>query len=640
MDLFPYPHRPHQTEFVSLVASTAAKRRHVVLESGTGTGKTVCALCGALQEALPQGRKVLYLTRTNSQEKQVIMELRRIAQKAPVFGLAIQGRQVTCPLVRQDPDLKGGNPEELARLCREKKKKAMQGDGGCRFFAETMAADRDAIAAWCRQQLPTAEEFVEYCEKYRYCPHELMKELAAEADVIAAPYAYFFIPFIRHSLLNWMNVSLEDLFIIIDEAHNLPDYTRDVESFSLSTWTLDAVGREIEEYGDPEVLEGTSIRDVLVQTRRMLEEAVRDYLIDEDGLIPPSFLEEGLMSAFTTSSRGLQAAAKMLMEQGEIIKEQRTIEGRLPRSYIFALGSFINYWTSLDDALYVKLILGGDNPSFRAYCLDPEVTTSVLLGSGGSLHMSGTLAPLSEYRDSIGLPRDSVLMTFPSPFPPENRAIFYLDDVTTKYEEMAADADMVQRLEDRVVQVCNVIGRNTVVFFPSYSLMERFIADRILPRMKRKVHVEERGMTQNDLMEVVSRFKGQSEHGAVLFAVMGGRISEGIDFPDRELELALIVGLPYPRPTAKQRALMHFYETRFRKGWEYTVKAPTYRKMAQAIGRLIRTETDVGAALIMDKRAKQFEERFDLILSESPANDLLLFFEERGSSPPGPSKVS
>jgi Rad3-related DNA helicase len=62
--------------------------------------------------------------------------------------------------------------------------------------------------------------------------------------------------------------------------------------------------------------------------------------------------------------------------------------------------------------------------------------------------------------------------------------------------------------------------------------------------------------------------------------------------------------------------------------------------MAQAIGRLIRTETDIGAALIMDKRAKQFEERFDLILSESPGNDLLHFFEERGSSPPGPSKAS
>jgi DNA excision repair protein ERCC-2 len=638
MEIFPYPPRPHQAEFVSLVGVAAAKRRHLVLESGTGTGKTVCALTGALQEALSQGRKVLYLTRTNSQEKQVILELRRIAQKGPVFGIAIQGRQVTCPLVRQDPDLRGGNPEELSRLCREKKRKAMQGEGGCRFFAETMAADRDAIATWCHERLPTAEEFVEYCEQHHYCPHELMKELVAEANVVAAPYAYFFIPFIRHSLLNWMNVSLEDLFIIIDEAHNLPDYTREVESFSLSSWTLDAVEREVEEYGDPEVLDGVSIRDVLVQTRRMLDEAVREYLIDEDGLIPPSFLEEGLMSAFTTSSRGLQAAAKLLMEQGEIIREQRAQEGRLPRSYIFALGSFLNYWTTLDDSIYVKLVIGGDNPSFRAYCLDPEVTTSVLLGSGGSVHMSGTLAPLAEYRDSIGLPRDTVLTTFPSPFPPENRVIFYMDSVTTKFEEMAGDEDMVKRMEDQVVQVCNVIGRNTVVFFPSYALMDRFITDRVLPRLKPRVHVEERGMTQNDLMGVVSRFKGQSEQGAVLFAVMGGRISEGIDFPDRELEVAIIVGLPYPRPTAKQRALMHFYETRFHKGWEYTVKAPTYRKLAQAIGRLIRTETDVGAALILDRRAMQFAERLDLTLSDAPPNDILRFFEVRGSSSAGPSK--
>ena len=98
----------------------------------------------------------------------------------------------------------------------------------------------------------------------------------------------------------------------------------------------------------------------------------------------------------------------------------------------------------------------------------------------------------------------------------------------------------------------------------------------------------------------------------MLFSVMGGRISEGIDFPDKELQLAVIIGLPYPQPTAKQRALMHYYERKFRKGWEYTVKAPTRRKMLQAIGRLIRTETDVGAAVILDRRAKQFADRIDL----------------------------
>src|SRR5512145_2630316 len=126
MDLFPYDPRPNQAEFVRLIEETTAEGRHLVVESGTGTGKTVCALAGTLQAALRTGKKVLYLTRTNSQEKQVIVELRRINERHPIFGLAIQGRQVTCPLFRRDPDLKGGSPEELSRLCREKKRKSMQ----------------------------------------------------------------------------------------------------------------------------------------------------------------------------------------------------------------------------------------------------------------------------------------------------------------------------------------------------------------------------------------------------------------------------------------------------------------------------------------------------------------------------------
>ena len=98
------------------------------------------------------------------------------------------------------------------------------------------------------------------------------------------------------------------------------------------------------------------------------------------------------------------------------------------------------------------------------------------------------------------------------------------------------------------------------------------------------------------------------------------------------LGLAVLVGVPYPKPTAKQRALMHFYETKFRKGWEYTVKAPTYRKMAQAIGRLIRTETDIGAAVILDRRAKQFADRMDMRAVEAPVNELVRFFRSRGQA--------
>jgi len=631
VELFPYPPRPNQVEFVRCVEKITRDGGHLVLESGTGSGKTVCALSGALQTALATGKKVLYLTRTNSQERQVILELRRINEKAPVFGVALQGRQGTCPLVRRDKELSAGTPEELSKICRDKRRKVLEDrPGGCRFFKGLQDLDMEQFIAHCKRTLPTAEELIDHCDSLNICPHEVMKELAREARVVAAPYAYFFVPFIRNSLLDWMDCPIEDVLLIVDEAHNLPDYTREIESFQLSRYILEAVLKEVEEYGDPEVNKGVSLNDVRTECSKLLEEAVRDYLIDEDGLIPPSFVEEGLMTAFTCSSRSLQAMAKLIMEQGEIIRESRFAQGRLPRSYTFSLGTFLSYWSTLDEECFVKLVVGGENPCLKAYCIDPVVTTSALLNCGASVHMSGTLAPLNEYRDSIGLPYETAAVTFPSPFPKENRKVFYVEDVSTKYEEMQSSPEMVEVMEGHVVQVCNGVKRNTVVFFPSYALMDRFLDDGVSRRISRKVYLEERGMPQLELMDVVTRFKKLEENGQVLFAVMGGRISEGIDFPEDELELAIVVGIPYPRPTAKQRALMHYYELKFRKGWDYTVKGPAIRKLQQSIGRLIRTERDVGAALVLDRRITQFADRLELAATEHPLQDIQAFFRERG----------
>jgi DNA excision repair protein ERCC-2 len=115
--------------------------------------------------------------------------------------------------------------------------------------------------------------------------------------------------------------------------------------------------------------------------------------------------------------------------------------------------------------------------------------------------------------------------------------------------------------------------------------------------------------------------------GAVMFAVMGGRISEGIDFPDRELEIAILVGITYPKPTAKHRALLNYCDMRFGKGWEYTVKAPTVRKMMQSIGRLLRRETDRGAAVVLDSRMVQFRSEVpEIAPSCDPVGDIGIFF--------------
>ena len=102
-------------------------------------------------------------------------------------------------------------------------------------------------------------------------------------------------------------------------------------------------------------------------------------------------------------------------------------------------------------------------------------------------------------------------------------------------------------------------------------------------------------------MADVARFK--ATRGGTLLSVMGGKLSEGLDFPDEELEVVVVVGLPYPKPTARQAALVRFYDRRFGRGFEYAAHAPMMRKVLQSVGRLIRTPTDRGVAVLLDKRA-------------------------------------
>ncbi|MCK5038296.1 MAG: ATP-dependent DNA helicase, partial [Thermoplasmata archaeon] len=141
----------------------------------------------------------------------------------------------------------------------------------------------------------------------------------------------------------------------------------------------------------------------------------------------------------------------------------------------------------------------------------------------------------------------------------------------------------------------------------------------------RPFYLESGKMSQKELMNMVMDFKADKE--AIMLAVMGGRVSEGIDFPGNELELVILVGIPYPKPTAKHRSLFEYYERNYSRGWEYTVLAPATRKLLQSIGRLIRTEKDRGVVLILDRRIKNFRTHLPgLKETIEPVNDICAFF--------------
>jgi DNA excision repair protein ERCC-2 len=672
---FPYGERKFQNDIMQDILSVLVNKEHLLMESGTGTGKTISTLAPSVAFALTNGKRILYLTRTNSQQTQVILEMRAIIShiedqghmlpegRIPAIGL--QGRKNMCCMVGVDPEFEESTSEELSRLCNRLKQttrstmgtvpstlpgKSVHGTKGsvterkgsgphpnrgngaqrdrnkiCPFYAATLTTDLKVIAETLCRDIPTAEEFIPRMTEEGLCPYELNKTFVERSLVVTAPYIYLFDSGLRHHFLDWMGSALEDLIIIVDEAHNLPNYARELVSSNLSTITLDRAASEAKEFGKDgalKVLETMEIPELTKRLQEIILELEEEYVIEEDGLVPPYELEEELMIGFKLTSNKLRKAVGELINHGLAIQDERLKQGRLPRSYIHAMGHFLMWWMEMESTRYIKLIRGGENPTLELYCMDPSEVIQIVKSCHSSIHISGTLRPLEEYRISSGLPRITRQRIFPSPFPAKNRIVLFKSGVTTRYEDLTVQ--MTHQLLDLTLSICNRIERNIMVFFPSFRLLSTFLDSGFTFSLERPLFVEEQGLPQAETMARVDEFK---RRGGVFMSVIGGRLSEGMDFPADVLEIVILEGIPYPKPTARQRALQHYYEVRFGKGWEYTVKAPTTRKVLQSIGRLIRTEHDRGVAIILDKRAVHFKEDIpDLKESENVVEDILQFF--------------
>ncbi|NLL95346.1 MAG: ATP-dependent DNA helicase [Thermoplasmatales archaeon] len=619
--VFPYAHRPYQAEIVRGITESLSAGRHFVVESGTGTGKTVAALSGALDAALPRNSKVIYLTRTKSQQRQVMLELRRISRKRPVLGITVQGRNpLTCPRISDDPELSGGTPEELSRLCSEFKK---EGKGGpCPHYLRAME-DAAEIASRVRDETPTPEEFIDRCTRRGACPYEAAKALIPMADVIAAPYSFLLSPLVSGHFVRWAESPLGEMFVVADEAHNLPDYLRDVMTSRYTTRALDLAAKEAAEWGDPSVHDGVPASALVGAFGKCLSEAAGEFVADgeDDALLPPYHLEDEMMYALGCTSVTLRNMYRNLAAVGESIRERKKEMRKLPRSYLGSLGDFLMFWTGCDDETYVKLVEGGENPAFEAYCMDPAPAAAPFRECAGSVHMSGTLGKPEDHALELGL-SGSDCRVYPSPFDPANLLSLHTTDATTKYDEFPTPEN-VAAIMGHVVGLTKAADRNTAVFFPSYRVMDFFLSQGLAEAVGRKVYMERRGMGQAELMETIDSFSGSD--GAVLFAVSGGRVSEGVDFPDKALELAIIVGIPYPYMSAKVRALERYFDIKFGDGWERVAAKPAARKMRQSRGRLIRSEGDRGACVVLDRRTPALE-GYDSRGSEDPEAEVAAFF--------------
>jgi DNA excision repair protein ERCC-2 len=415
----------------------------------------------------------------------------------------------------------------------------------------------------------------------RLCPYEVAMLIAKGARVIIADYYYVFHPSIREGFLKRINVALEDVILVLDEGHNLPERIKELASDQMSTSGVSRAVQEARKHGMDELAERIgAIGDAL--------SALGEGVSGEAYADKERFIEE------IENVTPFEPLVEELKRAADLVREEHRA------SSIGGLAGFLEAWN--EAGVGFARIISREQGTLVGYelnvrCLDPAIfSRDVVQKCHATVLMSGTLLPTAMYKELLGMDRARELL-LRSPFPRENQMTLVVPKTSTRYAQRSDQ--QYQDIAQIVSRALHSIPGNVAVFFPSYAVRDE-VTRRVVTA--KSALTEEAGMSGADKKIIMERMSALRSQGAVLFGVMGGSFSEGVDYPGDLLRGVIIVGLPLQRPDLETEALIKYYDGKFGKGWEYGYAFPAFNRMLQSAGRCIRTETDRGVIMLLDER--------------------------------------
>ncbi len=482
--------------------------------------------------------KILFLTPKNLQHK-IVYETIELIEKKFDMEVPYQDLIGKRNLCLID-DIDRDNFYEACKILRE--------NNMCKFYKKSKELELSARKV---------DELLKMSRKFEVCPYEMAMKNVRKSKVIIGNFHHVFNNSISQYFFSRGDIDLSNSVLIIDEAHNLPGIISDVYSKTLSLRTLKA-----------------AIKEASDETLEIIENLMEEF------------------SEITSKDRRVSKDEIHLNpeDMGLLYEEGAKNVEKNKRSAILTIYNFFERWfTDIDGFERVS-----HEGKLKYICLDPSKITSEIFDTVHSaILMSGTLSPLRLYRDLLGI-RDPVMKKFPNPFPIENRRMIIVPYTTTRYSKRGVDE--YSKIANLLNKIITGIKGNTMVLFPSYELRDEIIK---FVKINKNMLIEKRGMNQEDKIKIIENLK-KGEN--VLFAVMGSNFSEGIDFPGKLLNGLIVVGLPLSKPDVLMKMKVKYFDDKFGDGLEYAYYLPTFIKLRQALGRLIRSETDKGVAYFIDER--------------------------------------
>lgn len=546
-DLFPYESpRPGQVELVMAVAKAIREGRNLAVNAPSGFGKTVAVLVGALSVC----KRVVWFTRTHRQAERVVEEAKAISSRRHVTALALQSRASLCPFSHEL------SPEEAAVLCRVRR-------GSCELY-------RGFLTSFV---LPSPlvlkpSEVYAYCLERGLCPYYVQLSLVGCVNILAASFFFLAIPLVQRLL----QID-RDVVVVFDEAHSLASLLSDNQNLELTPRCISQAAQEAEALG----LKG------LLSFINSLKDFVERV---EERVWRPRQLAKVLQSR---SEYPLQVLAEALMYWGDEVRGEMAKRGERPRSYLHNLGRFVSKLLTCSE----EFVVIARPESLQLVCLNAKAPK---LGAKCQIYISGTL-------DRALLETMEVEANFLdlSKYASYSCKTFILSDVTSLYQRRRGAAETYARY----LRLLSKLPVNLAAFFPSYEFLDSVRGE--LKGLEKPIFCEEEGMPSLKHEALLAEFKSFGTRGGALYlGVCGGRASEGVDFPEEELDVVFIAGVPFEEPNEVVQARLSYYVDKYgERGHLLAYVMPALRKVAQAIGRAFRGPQDRGVAILGDCRFRR-----------------------------------
>jgi DNA excision repair protein ERCC-2 len=579
--LFPHAEvRDGQKELIEDLTQALNDGKVLIAHAPTGLGKTASALSVALEKAISKKKKVFFLTNRHTQHKIAIDTVKLINKKTgkKILCSDMIGKRWMC-----NQDIAGLFGTDFNEYC-----KSVVENGECEFFNNFKIKNEiTPEAKLLIKEMQGAlhnEEIIKICKEKKICSYEISLAMAKDCDVIVCDYYYLFNPFVQSTIFKKLDIELEDVILVVDEAHNLPGRVSEMLSSYLTTNMLKNGILEAKKFHYEGLISWLQKLNQIVNALAKFEGYNKERLVKKEEFIDKvkTFLDyDELVSEIE------EAAA-------EIRKKQR-------KSSLGGIAHFLQQWSGEDEG-FSRIISEqysryGLINSLSYSCLDASlVTKSIFDEIDSGILMSGTLKPTSMYRDVLGI-KKSMEKEYCSPFPPENQLSLVVPQTSTKFT-MRSEA-MYQRIASLCSDFLSLIPGNVAFFFPSYDLRDK-VGNFI--ESKKKLFWEKSDMSKEEKEVFLNDFKQEKKIGGGLLGVAGANFAEGVDLPGDLLKGVIVVGLPLAKPDLKTKEIIRYYDNKFDRGWDYGYTFPAMSKCIQAAGRCIRSEKDKGAVIYLDER--------------------------------------